>query len=252
MSEQAKRFSAAAGLRAPVTVLVGHFGSGKTEIALNLAFALRAQGEHVTLVDLDLVKPYFRSRLAREELSAAGIGLVVPPGEQLYADLPILVPMVAGAVGRAGAEERVIIDVGGDDTGARVLGAVRGVGAPGRAEALFVVNVRRPFAESRNEVLAMMRGIEAVARLPLAGLIANTHLIEETTPEIVLEGVRMAQELEQVTGVPLRFCAVLERVVATLDTRSFNGSRCPILPIVRRIVPLPTGRGPNRRRAVVV
>jgi hypothetical protein len=203
-------------------------------------------------VDLDLVKPYFRSRLAREELAAAGIGLVVPGGEQLFADLPILVPMVAGAVGTASPEERVIIDAGGDDMGARVLGAVPGLLAPGRTEALFVVNVRRPFAESVEEILAMMRQIEAVSRLPLSGLIANTHLIEETTFDVVLEGVRMARKIEETSGIPLRFCAVLDRVARALDTSVLNGGMCPILPITRRIVPLQTGRGPLGRRTVVV
>jgi len=129
---------------------------------------------------------------------------------------------------------------------------VRGMAEPGRAEALFVVNVRRPFAGNRDEILSMMREIEAAARLPVRGLVANTHLMEETTPEVVLEGVRMALELERATGVPLRFCAVLDRLVAALDTSLFNGNMCPVLPITRRIVPFATGRGPLGRRTVVV
>ena len=251
MIELTERMSALAVLRAPVTVLVGHFGSGKTEIALNLEFAIRESGSDVTLVDLDLVKPYFRSRLAREELAAASIGLVVPPGELIFADLPILVPMVGGAVATASVAHRLVIDVGGDDTGARVLGAVKAL-TPGQAEALFVVNVRRPFAGSRDEIVTMMREIEAASHLPISGLIANTHLIEETTPDVVLEGIRMARELEQVTGIGLRFCAVLDRLAAGIGSVATNGCTCPILPLTRRIVPFPTGRGPSRRRAVVV
>ena len=112
------RRDAYAVLTAPIVILVGHFGSGKSEIALNLAFGMRERGRDVTLVDLDVVKPYFRCRLAREELQAKGIQLVAPEGDRFFADLPIIVPQVRGALSRAdNTNARVIVDAGGDDLG---------------------------------------------------------------------------------------------------------------------------------------
>src|SRR5512135_3405754 len=100
-------------VKSPVTILVGHFGSGKSEIAVNLAFRLRAGGDAVSLVDLDVVKPYFRSRGLIDDLEAQGVEVIAPRGEFAHADLPIVVPEVRAAVGRATAGlRRVIIDAG--------------------------------------------------------------------------------------------------------------------------------------------
>ena len=109
--------------RKRVTVLVGHFGSGKTEIALNGALELAAAGTPVTVVDLDVVKPYFRSRSARAILADAGVGLVVPTGENVYADLPIVMPQIRTVI--RSSEDRVIVDVGGDDSGRRCSDRLR-------------------------------------------------------------------------------------------------------------------------------
>src|SRR5512146_3194654 len=112
-------------------ILVGHFGSGKTEIAVNLAYRFRKNGEEVTLVDLDVVKPYFRSRGLIEDLEAAGVHLVAPWDEFAHAALPMVVPEVRGAVGQAAAGlRRLIMDVGGADVGARVLGSIPGLADP--------------------------------------------------------------------------------------------------------------------------
>src|SRR5512136_2128741 len=123
MTTPVDRHDAYAVLTAPVVILVGHFGSGKSEIALNLAFGMRERGSDVSVVDLDVVKPYFRVRLAREELDAKGITLVVPEGDRFYADLPIIVPQVRGVLSRTlDPNARVIVDAGGADLGARALG----------------------------------------------------------------------------------------------------------------------------------
>jgi len=238
MSRTSAAPSAVDVLAAPVVVLVGHFGSGKTEIALNLAFAMRERGHDVSVVDLDVVKPYFRSRLAREELQAKGIHLVVPDGDRFYADLPIIVPEVRGALSRTDNENaRVIVDAGGDDQGVRALGAMADVVDPERTDVLFVVNTRRPFAEDQGGLVTMLREIEAAARLRVTGLVANTHLMEETTADIVLGGLAAARELAAATGIPVRFCAVLRRLVGALESQG-----CPLLPIDRHVLP------PDKRR----
>ena len=206
MIDTTERSGALDLLKAPVTVLVGHFGAGKTEIAINLAVAFKQRGEVVSLADLDLVKPYFRSRLARHELAALGVGVVVPEGEMVYADLPILLPQVKGLIARAGdGAGRLIIDAGGDDLGARVLGAIAGLTDPSHTEVLFVVNTRRPFAETLDEVATMLREVEVAARLKITGLVANTHLMEETTPAVVREGRRPGRAARRADRNPIAF-----------------------------------------------
>lgn len=232
-----ERTGALGQLKAPISVLVGHFGAGKTEIAVNLAVAFKTRGEQVTLADLDLVKPYFRSRLARHELAALGVHVLVPEGDQVYADLPILVPQVKGLIATAGNGcGRAVLDVGGDDLGARVLGALAGLADPEHTDVLFVVNARRPFAETLDEVATMLRDVEAAARLRITGLVANTHLMEETTGEVIAEGLDLARRLQEATDIPLRFCAVLDRLLARPEIVAAVGE-VPVLPLVRRITP---------------
>lgn len=238
-----------------MTVLVGHFGSGKTEIAINLAFALRALERDVTLVDLDVVKPYFRSRSALEALTACGVDVVVPPGETFHADLPIVLPEVRGAVGRATAGSgQVIIDVGGAEVGARVLGSIPGLDDPAVTDTLFVVNGRRPFAETVDAVLRMFDEVQRAARLRVTGLISNTHLMNETTVDVVREGMVLASALRERTGVPIRAHAVL----STLASRVADGEGgafadgAPILAIDRHIMPpLDLRRSGARRRSSI-
>ena len=237
-------------LTAPVTVLVGHFGAGKSEIAVNLAFGWRDRGEEVAVVDLDVVKPYFRSRLLRDELAACGITLVVPQDERFYADLPIVVPEVRGAIGRAMAGQgRAILDVGGAEVGSRVLGSIPGLDDPARADVLFIVNGNRPFAESPEAVIAMLREIERASKLQVTGLAANTHLINETTDETVTAGLALADAVSRETGLPVRFWAMLARLAPRLAAFS----PLPCLPLTRHIItPLdPRPHGVRRRSSIV-
>lgn len=128
--------------RKRVTVFVGHFGSGKTEIALNGALDLAAAGERVVVADLDVVKPYFRSRSARAILSDAGIELLAPTGANIHSDLPIIVPQIRSRL--RDSNRRLIMDVGGDDIGARVLGSLADVVPLDDTDCLLVLNFRRP------------------------------------------------------------------------------------------------------------
>jgi hypothetical protein len=237
-----------------VIVLVGPFGSGKTEIAVNLGFGMRNRGADVTLVDLDVVKPYFRCRLVKDDLEARGIRLVAPEGDRFYADLPIVVPeaRAAGQNG-AGRKTRVILDVGGDDLGARALGSISGLLDQEATDLLFVVNISRPFAEDPISLQSMLEDVRSAARLPVSGLVANTHLMDETTRETVLNGIRAARTLEASTSIPLRFCAMLEELAQTFGGPEGRVDQLPILAMERHIVApfAEKPRGAKRRSAVV-
>ncbi|MEI6667678.1 MAG: hypothetical protein WCP29_05940 [Acidobacteriota bacterium] len=253
MTDVALRPTALDALKARVTVLVGHFGAGKTELAVNLAIGLAGRGETVSLIDADLVKPYFRSRLLRDELAEQGVDLVAPHGDQFYADLPILVPEVAGAVGQAEAGlRRVIVDAGGSDVGARVLGAVGGLRNPALTDVLFVVNGNRPFAEEVAGVVTMLRQVETASKLVVNGLVANTHLMSETTRDVIEAGLALAEAVSRETGLPVRFWSAMGAATGPcwqdVDDRGW-----PLLRLTKRIVsPIDNPPAGRRRRSTVI
>ena len=156
-----------------IVLLVGNYGSGKTEVAVNLAIRLAAQ-QSVSIADLDLVNPYFRCREARAEMETFGVKVINPEGEFVAADLPIVLPEIRGAL--AGGEGTLIFDVGGDDVGARVLSSLADVFAGRRYTMLQVVNSRRPFTETVEGCLRIKSEIEAASRLQVTALVSNAPL----------------------------------------------------------------------------
>jgi hypothetical protein len=227
--------------RKRVTILVGHFGSGKTEIALNGALDLAAAGVPITLADLDVVKPYFRSRSARAILADSGIELLAPNGANVHADLPIIVPQIRSHL--RDPKRRLIMDVGGDEIGARVLGSLSDVVPFDDTDCLLVLNFRRPSTPNPEAALLMIREIEAVGRVPVSGLISNTHLMEETTPAVVIDGYRKAIETARLAEVPLVAVTVTEDMAADLREEKFE---CPVI-AMRRIVMPPFAQKHARR-----
>ncbi|MGE5580366.1 MAG: hypothetical protein ACM3WU_10015 [Bacillota bacterium] len=187
-----------------VTVFYGLYGSGKTEISINYALSLKKQGMDVTIVDLDAVTPYFRVRDVRDYLVKEGIVVVAPKESVRHADLPVLPEGVRTALGRENGA--VVIDVGGDPTGARVLGGLSDA-LSREAKGYFVVNSRRPFTRTVEDAQKAVEKISSSAGLPATGLVANTHLTDETTVEDVVFGVEFARELGGRIGLPVVFCA---------------------------------------------
>jgi hypothetical protein len=213
-----------------VTVFVGHFGSGKTEIALNGALELAAAGDRVTLADIDVVKPYFRSRAARDILKDAGIRLLAPSGENTHSDLPIIVPQIRSALQDPAC--RLVMDAGGDDNGAKVLGSLADVVPEAETSCLAVLNFRRPSTPNPAGAVAMVRDIEAAARISMTGLVSNTHLMGETTAEIVMEGYRMAVETSRQLGVPVVAATATDELALELRNENLD---CPLV-VLRRVV----------------
>jgi hypothetical protein len=214
-----------------VTVLVGHFGSGKTEIALNLAMDQASGGVPVTMADLDVVKPYFRTRSARALLAESGIDLLAPEGPNIHADLPIIVPEIRSHLRQS--HRRLIIDVGGDDVGARVLGSLSDVVPADETECLLVLNFRRPSTPDPQAAVGMVRDIENVGRLPVAGLISNTHLMDETDLEVILDGLEQAEQTGRILGIPVVAVAAAEDLAVELRARVDH----PVVALRRIVVP---------------
>ena len=215
-----------------IVVVVGNYGSGKTEVCINLAVHRKLGGIDVRVADLDLVNPYFRTREARGSLSELGIEVVLPAEEYLQADLPILSPRIAGMIRRP--SQLVLLDVGGDDVGATVLATLADElkGKPLRV--LQVVNPLRPFTETVEGCLKVRQQIEHASRLSVDGIIGNANLIDETTADDIYDGYDFVNGLCESSGLPLEFITVSRQLLSVVDSRQFA---CPVLTIERQLVP---------------
>jgi len=214
-----------------VIVIVGGFGSGKSEVSVNLARLLARSGNQVSIADLDIVNPYFRSREAAAVLATHGIKSLIPEGAFAMADLPIIVPEIKTAIQRA--EGMLILDVGGDDTGARVLSSLADAFTPGQYELLLVLNAYRPFTADVAGTLKIMGEIETAGKLKFTGLISNSHLIEQTTAAEVLHGLNLTRQVSEQTGLPVAFVSAVESVVRQLDRKKVP---YPVLAIDRSLL----------------
>ena len=164
---------------AGIVGIVGNYGSGKTEISINLAVNRKQAGVEVRIADLDLINPYFRTREAKASLNDLGIEVVVPNKEYLQADLPILNPAIAGLIRKPA--QLTLLDVGGDDAGSTVLSSLADHLSTQQVTLLQVVNPHRPFTDTIAGCLKIKTEIETAARLSITGLIGNANLIDETT-----------------------------------------------------------------------
>ncbi len=185
-----------------VTLFCGHYGSGKSNLAVNYALYLRSLGKAVSLADMDIVNPYFRSADSKTELEAAGVRVVALPFARSNVDLPALPAELYGLVQRR--DTFAVLDVGGDDRGALALGRyVPYIKAENDYDMLFVVNFRRPLTPTAEDALAVLREIEPAAGLRFTGLVNNTNLGAETAKETVEDSVAEMQKLSVLAGLPV-------------------------------------------------
>ncbi|MBQ3639641.1 MAG: hypothetical protein II955_03885 [Clostridia bacterium] len=185
-----------------VTLLSGHYGSGKTNIAVNLALRLREQFPRVAVADLDIVNPYFRTKDSDADFAHAGIRLISSAFANSNLDLPAM-PQDLYAV-TDDRSLRVIVDVGGDDRGALALGRL----APALLEEndyemLFVINRFRPLTRDAASTAEVKNEIEAACGIPFTGIVNNSNLGAETTAETVLSSLAYADEVAALTGLPV-------------------------------------------------
>lgn len=207
-------------------IIVGHYGSGKTEFAVNYALYLKALGLRVAMADLDIVNPYFRVRQIHKELEKLGITVISNNMENNWkADLPALSRDIQTCFTDRTREN--IVDVGGNGVGARVLSRFRDVHADENQELWMVVNARRYETQTVGQVLGFMRDIEQCSRMKITGFVNNTHMCGETLPEDVLEGEKMVRTLYSETGVPCRYTVCLSGLCPELAGLRLSGELLP-------------------------
>lgn len=215
-----------------IVIIVGAYGSGKTEVAINLAVHMNHLGATVRLADLDLVNPYFRTREARKVLDRLGIDVVLPPAQYMHADLPILTPEVSGML--RNPSDLTLLDAGGDDVGATVLAALADALKDRVIQVLQVINPHRPTTDTVRGCLKIRQMIEDKAKIPITGIIGNANLMEATSEQVILDGYHFAADVAAAGKIPLMFITAPAELLTRLDKRSIQ---CPVLGLNRQLVP---------------
>lgn len=196
-----------------MVILSGGFGSGKTELALNMAFDTRTYCGNTVLADLDLVNPFFASREIKNLLEFHGIKLIAPREDLSFGDVPSIPPEILGYIRQ---DNNLIIDLAGDDAGAIVLGYLNKYVLEREFEFLLVINPYRPFALELDEIVKLKTNLEGLSRLKFTGIISNPNLVEDTNRETVIRGHQKVEEFARAMQLPIHCLAVEESLYEEL------------------------------------
>lgn len=197
-------------------LICGHYGSGKSNIAVNFALALKKEYPKVGLLDIDIVNPYFRSVDSRSELEQNGVEVICSE----YANTNLDAPALPAEMYRIIDDKELVsvVDVGGDDRGALALGRlVPGILAENSYEMLMVINKYRPLTRDVQSVLDVLKEIETAAGMKFTGLINNSNLGAETDADTVLASLEYAQKVSELSGLPVKATTVDENIYIQLE-----------------------------------
>lgn len=204
-----------------LTLFAGHYGSGKTNIAVNYAMMLKKQGYDVIVADLDIVNPYFRTKDSEKELQEMGIELISSKFANTNLDIPSLPQEMYRTV--QDKSKYAVMDIGGDDAGAVALGRFAPfIKEENNYDMVFVVNFFRPLSRTAEEALEIMHEVEASSKLKFTSIINNSNLGELTTAEDVLSTETQAQKLSELSGLPLKLTSVKESLYNELNNKTKN------------------------------
>lgn len=203
-----------------ITVLAGHYGSGKTNIAVNYAIALSNESKKVSIADLDIVNPYFRAKDSFESLKEKGIRLISSEYANSNVDTPAL-PADAYSI-FADKSVYAVVDVGGDDRGALALGRYAPYILEEDYDMLFVINKFRFLTTDADSTVDVMREIEEASGVAFTGIVNNSNLGEETTAEDVLNSSEYAEAVSEITGLPIKMTTVKQELYSELKNKIKN------------------------------
>ena len=195
-----------------IVIFTGHFGSGKTEVAVNYALQAAGKGKKTAIIDLDIVNPFFRTADARNTLEAECIKVITPIYANTNVDVPSLPAEISGMF-----EDRsynVIIDVGGDDLGARAVSRYRDQIVREDYIHYFVVNTRRPMTRTKEEIVKMILEIQSSANLKVDKLVNNANILDASTPELLAEAARILEAVSAELSIPVGFVSGMEEVLS--------------------------------------
>ncbi|MBP3560338.1 MAG: hypothetical protein J6K49_06700 [Clostridia bacterium] len=204
-----------------MTLFAGHYGSGKTNIAVNYALHLKALGEKVVIADLDIVNPYFRTRDSLEELTEAGIKLISSKFASSNVDLPALPQEVYSLLDKR--EEKAIMDIGGDDRGAYALGRYAdAIKDENDYEMLFVFNKYRPLTPDAQSAYEIMQEIEAACNIKFTAIVNNSNIGGLTEAQDVINSLDSVNELSSISGLPVKMTTVRADLINNLNGKVEN------------------------------
>ncbi|MDD4680362.1 MAG: hypothetical protein PHP79_05670 [Clostridia bacterium] len=206
-------------------LFTGHFGSGKTEIAVNYAIKSANSGHKTILVDLDIVNPFFRSTEVKGQLEAQGVKLISPNFAATTVDVPSLPAELYSVF--ADKSAKVIFDVGGDEVGAKALGQYFSHFQREPYKMYYVINIKRPMSAAKEDILDMMREIQVKSRLKVTDLINNTNLSYETTICDIIDGNDLIKEVSQSVNIPISYITGLKELLVQLP-EDLEGELLPI------------------------
>ncbi|MBW4827104.1 MAG: ATP-binding protein [Clostridiaceae bacterium] len=208
-----------------IRIIVGHYGSGKTEFSVNYALKIAQQGKKVALVDLDIVNLYFRSREKEKVLEKSNVKVISSSIKASAVDIPAI-----SAEAYAPLQDEkydTILDIGGDPVGARVLGRYNDILKEGSYDMFYVLNANRPETNTLDKAIGYLNAIEGASRKKVTGIINNTHMLKSTTVDDVLKGQKLAKELSQKLEIPIKYIVALESVAVKLPD-NLEGEIFPI------------------------
>ena len=204
-----------------LTLFAGHYGSGKTNIAVNYAIHLKDEGYPVVIADLDIVNPYFRTKDSEAELKEKGIELLCSP----YAGSNLDIPSLPQEMYRAVQDKNTyaVMDIGGDDAGAVALGRFAPfINEEDNFEMIFVVNFFRPLTRTAEEALTIMREVEAVSHLKFTSIMNNSNLGDDTTAEDIISTQAELRKLSEISGLPVLYTSAKKDIAIALEEKIDN------------------------------
>ena len=215
-----------------INIFIGHFGSGKTEVAVNYALQMAENKENITVLDFDIVNPYFRAADAKTLLNNRAIKTIIP----MYANSNVDIPALTGEVNVIFEDEKInaILDVGGDDLGAKAVSCYREKIMKCDYDLFFVVNVNRPMTDTKEKIIEMYNEIITSAGIVPTALINNTHAMQYTTLDMIKDSQEVVQAAADVLGIPVKIISGMEETlsgyIAPDGIELLNMKKCIHLP----------------------